>query len=359
MSALHWSTVPYRRALPRPITTSHGVYTERAGCLLCVRDADGRYGLGDVAPLPGFSEETLDDVLLQWKTVRHWLSQQAAPASRDSFSAFATQLKQNCRCAPSLTFGIETALADLAARVAGKPLAQWLSLDAAADVEINALLHARTASELRAQATEKAKAGYHTFKLKVGMAEVAVDVERIAAVREAVPTASIRIDANAGWNESQFRAICPQIADFNLGFVEQPFPVGQAAIAKDIACEFGVRLALDEEAETIEAAEQLIEQNLCDAIVLKPMMVGGIMGCLRLAARAQSHDIGVVFTSAWESDVGLAATLHLAAAGGQVSLAAGLSTAGMIAEGLVTPALRIERARLTIPQQPGLGLELI
>ncbi len=359
MSVLSWSTIPYKRTLPRPITTSHGVYAEREGFLLRVRDAGGRYGLGDVAPLPGFSAETLDDARRQSDTVRDWLSQQISPASLGALSEFSTDLQHTHHCVPSLTFGIETALADLAARLAGVPLARWLDPGAGTEVEVNALLHAQNAVQLQEQAIEKTKAGYRAFKLKVGSASVAEDIERVRVVCDAAPDANIRIDANAAWDISQFREVCASIADLGLEFVEQPLKVGEAEMACQIAGEFGVRLALDEEAESMESAERLIEQRLCDVIVLKPMMVGGLTGCLRLAALAERNGIGVVFTSAWESDVGLAATLHLAAACEGVSLAAGLSTAGMIADGLVRPALRIERARLLVSEQPGLGLELV
>jgi o-succinylbenzoate synthase len=359
MSSLVWSTIPYKRPLPRPITTSHGVYAEREGFILCVRDRDGRYGLGDVAPLFGFSPETPDDARRQWDDIHGWVTQLDLPEDVEALGSISEDLHRVHRCYQSLQFGIETSLADLAARDAGLQLARWLNLHAGTEVEVNALLHAKTADQLRVQAIERMKAGYRTFKLKVGSASVADDVERIIAVRDAAPGASIRIDANAAWDESRFRDICAQIVDLGLEFVEQPLPVGEAATAHQISGEFGVRLALDEEAESMEDAERLIEQRLCDVLVLKPMIVGGLTGCLRLATMAEHFGIDVVFTSVWESDVGLAATLHLAAACHNVSRASGLSTAGMIAEGLVRPALRIERAKIKVSAQPGLGLELV
>jgi o-succinylbenzoate synthase len=359
MSELTWSTVPYKRSLLCPITTSHGVYAERAGFLLCVRNRDDLYGLGDVAPLPGFSPETLDDARRQWDAIHDWVTQLDLPKDAEALGRISRDLHQVHRCCQSLQFGIETSLADLAARDAGVPLAHWLNADAETEVEVNAVLHAQDADQLREQAIEKTKAGYRTFKLKAGSASVADDVKRIKAVRGPAPDANIRIDANAAWNASRFREMCLQIAHLSLEFVEQPLRVGEAATAHQISGEFGIRLALDEEAESMEDAVRLIEQRLCDVLVLKPMMVGGLTGCLRLAAIAERFGIGVVFTSAWESDVGLAATLHLAAACRAVSCASGLSTAGMIAEGLVQPALSIKHARLRVPSQPGLGLKLV
>jgi o-succinylbenzoate synthase len=287
------------------------------------------------------------------------VTQLASPDDVEALGRISMALHQVHRCGQSLQFGIETSLADLAARNARLPLARWLSPNAGTEVEVNSLLHAQSVHQLREQAIQQATAGYRTFKLKVGSASVAEDVERIKAVRDAAPDASIRIDANAAWDLSRFRDICVQVADLGLEFVEQPFPIGAAATAHQISGEFGIRLALDEEAESMAGAVRLIEQQQCDVLVLKPMIVGGLTGCLRLAAMAERLGIDVVFTSAWESDVGLAATLHLAAACHTVSRASGLSTAGMIADGIVRPALRIERAKIKVSAQPGLGLELV
>jgi o-succinylbenzoate synthase len=334
------------------------VYSEREGFLLRVRGHGGLYGLGDVAPLFGFSPESPDDARQQWNALRGRVEQLNLPESVQAISYISMDLQREHGCCQSLLFGIEVSLAELAAKTTGVELARWLNPDAGNEIEVNALLHAPDSSELQRQAIEKAEAGYRTFKLKVGSAPITNDVARIRAVRDAVPSGNIRIDANAAWDARRFRDLCGQIAPFGLEFVEQPLPIGEAQHARDISSEFGVPLALDEEAESGEDAQRLIEQRLCDVLVLKPMVVGGLIECLRLAKLAEMSQIGVVFTSVWESDVGLAATLHLAAACRGVSRAAGLSTAGIIAAGLVGPALRIERGRLHVPARPGLGLEL-
>ena len=138
--------------------------------------------------------------------------------------------------------------------------------------------------------------------------------------------------------------------------VEQPLAVGQAAVARRLSAEYGIPLALDEEIETVPDAIRFCESGLCDVLVLKPMAIGGICACRTIAESAQRHGIGIIFTSAWESDVGLAATLHITAAYGSPARAAGLATAGMIAQGLVDPPLKITSGRLPVTDASGLGL---
>jgi len=359
MSSLTWSVIPYQRPLPRPIVTSHGTYADREGFLLCVRGRDELCGLGDVAPLRGFSRETLELARAQWETLISCVKDVDIPENAKALSDISASIVQGHNCCSSLLFGLESALADLAAKRADLPLARWLNPDATAEIEVNALLHAREVNQLREQAIAQADRGFRTFKIKAGSCTVAEDTDRASAVRDAVPGARIRVDVNAAWNVSQFHEAGNRLSGLDLEFVEQPLPVGEAQKARQIANKFSMPLALDEEVDSVEKAESLIQRRACDVVVLKPMTVGGLTGCLHLARLALRSHVGVVFTSVWESDVGLAATLHLALACGGVSRAVGLSTAGMIAEGLIRPALRIENARLRISGSPGIGVELV
>jgi L-alanine-DL-glutamate epimerase-like enolase superfamily enzyme len=108
----------------------------------------------------------------------------------------------------------------------------------------------------------------------------------------------------------------------------------------------------------LREADRLLAAEACDVIVIKPMLVGGIMASVALARQATAKRVRVIYTSSWESDIGLAATLHLAAALGPNPPAMGLSTAGMISEGIVTNPLKIENGFLKVPEGPGLGMEL-
>ena len=359
MSALSWKTIPYERPLPRPITTAHGTYDRRAGFILKVTDSSGRYGLGDVAPLPGFSRESLNDAQTRFEELKDLIVRLPIPVNVGDLAIQTTNLQEKCAKVPSVLFGVETALADLICRRAGCTMAQWLSPQSARSVTVNALVSGDDDKPLRERARSRWSEGYTTFKVKVATNTVAQDVARVRELREELPEARIRIDANAGWDEVQFREAASAFTSLRLEFVEQPLPVGQIDTARSIACEFGLPLALDEEVQSIDDAVRIIQDRACDVLVIKPMMVGGLTGCHKLTELASRVGMGLVFTSSWESDVGLAATLHLAAAAGPVTRASGLATAGMIADGLVAPPLAIKAARLAIGKKPGLGLDLV
>src|SRR3989304_3364816 len=232
MTACRWSSVPYLGRLPRPIVTGHGVYQERSGFLLVVRDADGIVGRGDVAPLAGFSTETVEDAMARWIAIQSEVTRWRIPATRQELSILSPDFDRLTAGLPSLRYGLETALGDLASRRAGIAMARCLSGDCGEDVEVNALLAGDDPAILTEQAQLAFSNGFRTFKMKVAVGSVRRDMERVTAVRKAVAKANLRIDANEGWTESQVQEAFPVLRELSLEFVEQPFPAGQAARAR-------------------------------------------------------------------------------------------------------------------------------
>ncbi|HEY9724556.1 MAG TPA: hypothetical protein V6D47_21320, partial [Oscillatoriaceae cyanobacterium] len=58
---LRLALTPYRAAFARPVLTSRGPWHERHGLWVVVRDEDGVTGLGEIAPLPDWGTETLEE----------------------------------------------------------------------------------------------------------------------------------------------------------------------------------------------------------------------------------------------------------------------------------------------------------
>jgi o-succinylbenzoate synthase len=361
MNTLRFQFTPYDLPLPRPIVTAHGTYARRQGVICKLSDADGITGFGDAAPLPGFSRESYDDTLGVIRQLAKDMPERVAcavPESIDQLPEMMRVFDESSARFPALRFALESALADLSARRAALPLARWMSKTTVVSVPINALIDGSASDDLVEKAQARYATGFRTFKIKVGGGSLDADVARVVSVRRAVPDAAIRIDANAGWSEPDAREILGSLRHCNLEFVEQPLPLGNISASRRIASDCGIALALDEEIETVADALALIEERCCDVLVLKPMVLGSLVGCLQIAQAAAAQNMKVVFTSAWESDIGLAATLHLVAATGATS-AAGLATAGMIADGLVDCPLCIKDGQLSIHQKSGIGLSML
>jgi len=156
--------------------------------------------------------------------------------------------------------------------------------------------------------------GIRTFKLKVGRAgDMQGELERARIARQAIgPDGALRLDANGGWSPLQAAAALAALAPLRLELIEEP-----VAAWRDLPLPSPVPVAADESLQAPEAEAELDERvarGACQALVLKPMALGGFARCLRLARLARRHGLGVIVTHMFDGPIGLAAAAELALA---------------------------------------------
>jgi O-succinylbenzoate synthase len=175
-------------------------------------------------------------------------------------------------------------------------------------------------------------AGWADVKVKVGDAG---DVSRVAAVRDAIgPAGRLRVDANGSWDVETAVAAIARLAPFDLELVEQP-----VAALDDLALvrrRVGVPVAADECVRDVDDARRLAALTAADVLVVKVQPLGGIAATLDVVAAA---GVPVIVTSMYETSVGLAAGLALAAALDELPFACGLGTAALFAADVVADPL--------------------
>lgn len=117
---------------------------------------------------------------------------------------------------------INVALLDGAARKAGKPLYDLFDLGFSEKKHVTSFSIGIDRAEVIRQKTLEA-APYPVLKLKIGAPG---DRENLAALREAAPTKTVRVDANEGWTtkEEALRNIEWFAKDPHIEYVEQPMP---------------------------------------------------------------------------------------------------------------------------------------
>jgi o-succinylbenzoate synthase len=176
-----------------------------------------------------------------------------------------------------------------------------------------------------------AASGCSTAKVKVAESgqDLATDVDRVAAVREALgPGGQLRVDANAAWDvETAVLAIARlDRAAGGLEYVEQPCrTLGEL---RQVRSRVTVRLAADESVRTADDPLRIADLDAADLVVVKVQPLGGIARALEVVATA---GLPAVVSSALESSVGLAAGVALAAALPDLPFACGLGTATLLA----------------------------
>ena len=320
--------LPLRGPLMLGGTTLH----RREGLLLRLSGDDGAEGWGESAPLPGFSKESLHQATVQMRRIAGTLVGRDVTDDWTEGGGGELGLElESSTPAPSVRFGLELAVRNLRAASAQR---SWPELFAGRSrVPVNGLLSG-SKNEVLEEARRMKDAGYKTVKLKVGARTVTEDAGLVRKlVEELGYTISLRIDANRAWGYEQAAAFLGSVPRFE--YLEEP--LADPTLLPGLVRELGAPVALDESLVGMES-EALEEHRYARAVVLKPTLLGGISRTLRVAGRALRLGVTPVISSAYESGVGTAALVALAAGIGDRPVPAGLDPYRTIAEDvLLTP----------------------
>ncbi|BDV25128.1 O-succinylbenzoate synthase [Corynebacterium ulcerans] len=160
-------------------------------------------------------------------------------------------------------------------------------------------------------------AGCRTFKVKVAEKgqSLADDVARVAAVREVLPSAIVRVDANRGWSVDQAFSAAQQLGP--LDYMEQPCATVAELVElrqRLIRAGLFVRVAADESIRRAEDPYEVARAQGADVAVVKAAPLGGPRTLLRIAEFMRARGLDITVASALDTGVGMNAGLAAVAA---------------------------------------------
>ncbi|MEM1413791.1 MAG: enolase C-terminal domain-like protein [Myxococcota bacterium] len=330
-------------------------WTERAGALVTL-EAEGVRGVGEASPLPGYSPDTLEGARATLEGVLGALDEQLVLEGPLRPALEAVGRLVDVHAQPSAAFALETAVLDLWSQRRGMPA--WRALAEAFDRAPVARLPLASLVRLdagpataREHAARAVDAGFQTLKGKIGR-DLAAELESAAAVREAYPEVALRFDANGTLPPPRATAVLTALAGLRAELVEEP--VGHTALLE--GAPFPVPVALDESLQGPEGAqrlERLADAAKVQAVVLKPMALGGFVRAFALAER---RTLPSVVSHCFDGPIAWAASGALALAlGGEH--AAGLGAHAGLGAWPAWAAPAFEGATLHAMDAPGLGVE--
>ncbi len=213
-----------------------------------------------------------------------------------------------------------------------------------AEVPVNALVPAVDPDTAAGLTAEAVAAGIGTVKVKVGEASPAEDADRVAAVRAALgPGGRIRLDANGAWDVDTAVAAIGRLAGFDLELVEQP--VADLEDLSRVRRRVAVPVAADECLRSLDDARRVAALHAADVVVVKVQPLGGVRAALEVIEAA---GVPAIVSSLYETSVGLAAGVALAAALPELPYACGLGTASLLAGDVVADPLIPRRGLLPV-----------
>ena len=257
---------------------------------------------------------------------------------------------------------VDTAVLDLIGRSSGISVGVLIGATCRA-VPVNAVLIAssdaqRRPAKIQDAARSLVQGGFRTLKIKREI-DAPDPVEIVQSVREAVGSdVRIRLDLNGDLAEKEAIRVLRGLTDLDLEYVEQPIDpsLGAAALAR-VRRAVHVPIAADEAVEDPATAAELLATGAVDVLVVKPMRVGGPRTAIRIARAAADSGVRTTISTFYETGVGVAAALHVAAAIPGDN-AHGLATGALLADDLIVDPLAVVDGLMTVPAGPGLGIEL-
>ncbi|MBJ3814382.1 o-succinylbenzoate synthase [Shimwellia pseudoproteus] len=256
----------------------------REGLVLCLTE-HGRQGWGEIAPLPGFSAETVDDAqvaLVGW--ARQWQAGEVLTGAAQAL--------------PSVAFGTSCALAELSGQLPGAADYRAAPLCTGDPDELFALLQQMPGEKIA--------------KIKVGLWEAVRDGMVANLLLEALPDLNLRLDANRSWTPlkaAQFaKYVNPQYRA-RVAFIEEPCKTRAESL--DFSQQTGIAIAWD---ESVREADFVFEaQPGVSALVIKPTLTGSLEKVQAQVAAAHRLGLQAVISSSIESSLGLTQLARIAA----------------------------------------------
>ncbi|MFI9777912.1 mandelate racemase/muconate lactonizing enzyme family protein [Streptomyces sp. NPDC051956] len=329
--------------------------------LVKVTASDGSTGWGEATPIPSWTYETTESIV---STLTHYL----APASTGLPLWDLDGLVQVCDRTirrgwstgmPLARAALDVAWHDALARSRGVSLGELWGRRRHDTVDLCWIATGSDPASLADSVAEGQAHGYRHFKIKTGLTPGEPETEevaRVAAVREAAPDARLVVDANqAGTQDSALR-LARLLAPLDIVALEQPLPANDIEGLRRLRDLSPVPIAVDESLRHPSDLATFVRRGAVGIAVAKVQRCAGLTLSLRQCQLAEDCGVALMGSGLTESDIGLAASLHLFAAYDLVA-PADLNGRQFLTSPFATgPTIRVRAGTAEVPTGPGLGI---
>ncbi len=264
----------YRIPLNGPLRLGNQSIDERTGLLLEWRQVGGRIVWSEIAPLPGFSRESLQDCIGQ---CRAFFANAGFQSVDDLLESVSDTL------APAVRFGLESGCLQLSRSLPPPGRVRSCRL-----LGPEAPMHSRPVTAT-------------CVKLKVGRGDLEQDLDRIRRVLGTMePSARLRLDANRSWSLEQVGQLCAVLDARRVEYLEEPLRPDLSYAGWTDRSE--IPFAWDETLRQDPSPD--LDTPGLGAVVLKPMLTG-LAKTRDLVNQARARGIKSVLSAAYESNLSL------------------------------------------------------
>lgn len=203
-----------------------------------------------------------------------------------------------------------------------------------------------------------AEGRHNAFKLKIGARPLADDLRHTAAIVRALGAdASIRVDVNQAWDAASAVRGMAALQEIGVDLVEQPVALWDRAALTQLSQRFTLPILADEAVADAHDGYALAAGGFRGAYALKIAKAGGPAQALKLAHVADAAGIALYGGTMLEGSIGSVASLH---AWSTLKLAWGTEMFGplLLKDDIIAEPLNFADGQVTLPDGPGLGIEV-
>lgn len=341
----------------RPHKLSVATMTGQSLMLVKVHCSDGTVGIGEGTTIGGlaYGGESPESMKLAIDTYfAPLMIGEDASRVRALMARIGKAVKEN-RFAKS---AVETALLDAHGKRLGLPISELLGGALRKRLPVAWTLASGDTAKDIAEAEKMLDLRRHRiFKLKIGARPLKDDIAHVAAIKHALgERGAVRVDVNMAWSEFEAAYGMAALADAGCELVEQP--VASTAALGRLVRRFPVALMADESLTGPESAFEIAKTKGADVFAIKIEQSGGLFNAQRVAAIADAAGIELYGGTMLEGGVGTVASAHVFST--FVNLQWGTELFGplLLTEEILATPLDYSDFELTVPDGPGLGIEL-
>jgi L-alanine-DL-glutamate epimerase-like enolase superfamily enzyme len=191
---------------------------------------------------------------------------------------------------------IDTALWDIAGKALNLPVWKLLGgTDRAIKAYAGGFFLSDTIDAIVAEAHGRVREGFRAIKMRCGAASWREDIERVAAIRDAVgPDVDILVDVVQGWSVDRALKLGRELERFDLTYIEDPIAFDNIEGMAKLAAELDIPIAAGENDYGREGFRRLIEARAVDIAMIDLQRAGGISEWMKIAAMAGAWRMPVV-----------------------------------------------------------------
>ena len=181
---------------------------------------------------------------------------------------------------------LDCALWDLESKLTARPAWQIAGLERPRPLLTAFTCHADAPDRMAARAS--GYIGARAIKLK--LTGEPIDVERVRAVRHALPNVWLGVDANQGFTAVSLERLMPVLIESQVSLIEQPFRIGEEALLERI--DSPIPIAADESVQCL--ADIPAMAGRFDVVNIKLDKCGGLTEALAMARAARAAGLDVM-----------------------------------------------------------------